>query len=116
MTPRAARYAPPKLCEFFRACNTAETLPPYRGTMTFQPSALDSSPHVIAPLSPHTIVLFGATGDLAKRKLLPGMLRLFAAGLLPNFRIIGTSLDQIDSTEFRARARRACEQFAPPGM
>ena len=84
--------------------------------MTFQPSAADSNPHVIAPLSPHTIVLFGATGDLAKRKLLPGMFRLFAAGLLPNFRIIGTGLDQIDSTEFRIRARNACDQFAPRGM
>jgi glucose-6-phosphate 1-dehydrogenase len=84
--------------------------------MTFQPSAVDSNPHVIAPLSPHTIVLFGATGDLARRKLLPGMFRLFAAGLLPNFRIIGTGLDQIDSTEFRTRARSACEEFAPRGM
>ena len=32
--------------------------------------------------APHVIVLFGATGDLAKRKLLPGLLRLFEAGLL----------------------------------
>jgi hypothetical protein len=32
---------------------------------------------VVQPLPPHLIVIFGATGDLAKRKLLPGMLRLF---------------------------------------
>ena len=32
----------------------------------------------------HVIVLFGATGDLAKRKLLPGLFHLHAAGLLPN--------------------------------
>jgi glucose-6-phosphate 1-dehydrogenase len=31
----------------------------------------------------HVIVLFGATGDLAKRKLLPGWFHLYAAGLLP---------------------------------
>ena len=31
----------------------------------------------------HVIVLFGATGDLAKRKLLPGLYHLAAAGLLP---------------------------------
>ena len=31
----------------------------------------------------HVIVLFGATGDLAKRKLLPGLFHLHAAGLLP---------------------------------
>ena len=34
-------------------------------------------------LAPHVIVLFGATGDLAKRKLLPGMLRLFQSELMP---------------------------------
>ena len=31
----------------------------------------------------HVIVLFGATGDLAKRKILPGLFHLAAAGLLP---------------------------------
>ena len=37
-------------------------------------------------------MLFGATGDLAKRKLLPGLFHLHAAGLLPReYRIIGSS-------------------------
>ena len=41
---------------------------------------------------PHVIVLFGATGDLARRKLLPGLHHLFRAGLLPEqFRIIGSA-------------------------
>ncbi len=41
---------------------------------------------------PHVIVLFGATGDLAKRKLLPGLFHLAAAGLLPQgYRIIGSA-------------------------
>ena len=40
----------------------------------------------------HVIVLFGATGDLAKRKLLPGMFHLAAAGLMPErYRIIGSA-------------------------
>ena len=40
----------------------------------------------------HVVVLFGATGDLAKRKLLPGFFHLYAAGLLPEeFRIIGSA-------------------------
>ena len=35
-------------------------------------------------------MLFGATGDLAKRKILPGLFHLFAAGLLPHgLRIVG---------------------------
>jgi len=41
---------------------------------------------------PHVIVLFGATGDLARRMLLPGLARLARAGLLPDeYRIIGSS-------------------------
>ena len=39
---------------------------------------------------PHVIVLFGATGDLARRKLLPGLLRLTESGLLGAARIVGT--------------------------
>ncbi|OPF77296.1 glucose-6-phosphate dehydrogenase [Streptomyces antioxidans] len=40
----------------------------------------------------HVIVLFGATGDLAKRKLLPGLFHLAAAGLLPDgYRIVGST-------------------------
>ena len=40
----------------------------------------------------HVIVLLGATGDLARRKLLPGLFGLFVAGLLPdNYRIVGSA-------------------------
>lgn len=84
--------------------------------MTSQPPAADSDPHVIPPLSPYVIVLFGATGDLAKRKLLPGLMRLYAVGLLPNCRIIGTSLDQIDDEGFRSFAHRACSEFVALGV
>jgi len=62
-------------------------------------------------LSPHVIVLFGATGDLSRRKLLPGLLRLFEAGLLPECRILGTSLEQLDDEQFRTFARDACDEF-----
>jgi glucose-6-phosphate 1-dehydrogenase len=59
-------------------------------------------------LSPHVIVLFGAVGDLAQRKLLPGLLRLYRAGLLPECRIVGTSLEELDDQGFRDVARIAC--------
>ena len=62
----------------------------------------------------HVIVLFGATGDLAKRKLLPGMFHLAVAGLLPHkYRIIGTSPAKfaISTEEFREHARQACQDF-----
>jgi len=65
---------------------------------------------------PHVIVIFGATGDLAKRKLLPGLLHLFRADLLKNCRIIGTSLDELDDEQFVKLARAACEEFADGDM
>ena len=58
------------------------------------------------------IVIFGATGDLARRKLLPGLLRLFQAGLMPEFRIVGVSLEEIGDDEFREFAEDACREFA----
>ena len=61
--------------------------------------------------APHVIVLFGATGDLAKRKLLPGLLRLTQAGLLKDARFVGTSLEDIDTAEFVEIARQACAEF-----
>jgi len=61
---------------------------------------------------PHVIVLFGATGDLATRKLLPGLLHLFQAGLLKESRIVGTSLDDYDDEQFTKVVRKACEQFS----
>jgi glucose-6-phosphate 1-dehydrogenase len=58
----------------------------------------------------HVIVLFGATGDLARRKLLPGMFHLAEAGLMPErFRIVGTSRGGLDEGEFRELAREAVE-------
>ena len=60
------------------------------------------------------IVLFGATGDLAKRKLLPGLYHLFVAGLLPKgFRVIGSSPHAFACTDeaFRAHAKDAVTQF-----
>ena len=61
---------------------------------------------------PHVIVLFGATGDLARRKLLPGLLRLSHAGLLPECHIVGTSLEDLDDEAFHEFALDACAEFA----
>jgi glucose-6-phosphate 1-dehydrogenase len=56
------------------------------------------------------IVLFGATGDLAKRKLLPGMFHLSQVGLMPEgFRIIGAARHPISTDEFRQVARESVE-------
>jgi glucose-6-phosphate 1-dehydrogenase len=63
-------------------------------------------------LDPHVIVLFGATGDLAARKLLPGLLHLAQSGMLPEYRIIGTARSELTDEEFRHLARHACDQYA----
>jgi len=60
---------------------------------------------------PHVIVLFGATGDLARRKLLPGLLRLNEAGLMTDAQIVGTSLEDMSDEQFIEFAREACEEF-----
>ena len=63
----------------------------------------------------HVIVLFGATGDLAKRKLLPGLFRLHVAGLLPReYHIIGSAPASATMTDeqFRAHAKQACAEFS----
>ena len=67
----------------------------------------------------HVIVMFGATGDLAKRKLLPGLFRLSVNGLLPDrYRIIGSApaAFSVSDDEFRQRAHEAVSQFGnvPP--
>jgi glucose-6-phosphate 1-dehydrogenase len=73
-----------------------------------------SKNHRWVPPDDHVIVLFGATGDLAKRKLLPGLFHLHAAGLLPcGYRIIGSAPKSFAMTEeqFRAHARDAVTEF-----
>ena len=63
-------------------------------------------------LAPHVVVLFGATGDLARRKLLPGLFHLFLSKLAPELRIVGTSLDDFDTEGFREVAIKACSEFS----
>jgi len=68
-------------------------------------------PPGVGPRFPQVVVLVGATGDLARRKLLPGLFHLCSAGFIPGCRIIGVSLDEIDVDGFRAIARSALDEF-----
>src|ERR1700758_1016018 len=63
-------------------------------------------------LDPHVIVLFGATGDLAKRKLIPGLAYLEQSALAPSIRVVGTSLEEMSDEEFRSLAKSAVTSFA----
>jgi glucose-6-phosphate 1-dehydrogenase len=57
------------------------------------------------PLDPLGVVILGASGDLAARKLLPALYSLFLAGSLPErFLILGAARSALDDAGFRARA------------
>ncbi len=81
------------------------------GTMLHTNEPMDVATSAVPALEPHVIVLFGATGDLARRKLLPGLMHLTRAGLMPDMRVIGTSFDDLDDDGFRAFARASWDEF-----
>jgi glucose-6-phosphate 1-dehydrogenase len=61
-----------------------------------------------------TLILFGATGDLSRRMLLPSLCALDADELLPeDLEIIGTARSEMTDSEFRSFAREAIEKFLP---
>lgn len=62
------------------------------------------------------LLLFGATGDLAQRMLLPSLCALHHDGLLdPELKIVGTARSDMTDAEFRNFAREALEKFLPAG-
>src|SRR5206468_21805 len=64
-----------------------------------------------------TLVLFGATGDLSRRMLLPSLYALDSDGLLPaELRIIGTARTELDDAAFRERASAALQEHLPEGF
>ena len=64
------------------------------------------------PAEPCILVIFGASGDLTKRLLMPALYNLACDGLLPRqFAIVGLSLDELTSEQFRARLSDDIKQF-----
>ena len=64
-----------------------------------------------------TLLLFGATGDLSRRMLLPSLYGLDSDGLLPDpLRIVGTARTALDDGEFRERAEAALREHLPEGF
>ena len=65
------------------------------------------------PVHPTALVIFGATGDLANRKLLPAIYNLAHEGALPErFYLVGTSRSEMTHDEFRDRAREAITRYS----
>ncbi|MFK8076654.1 MAG: glucose-6-phosphate dehydrogenase [Granulosicoccus sp.] len=66
----------------------------------------------VGPEHPQVVVLFGATGDLAKRKLIPGLFHLSSSSFIPDCRIIGTSLTDLTTEEFQNLCLEALTEFS----
>ncbi len=65
------------------------------------------------PVPPTTLVIFGASGDLARRKLLPALYNLAHEGALPErFNLIGVSRRDLSDEEFRTQARESIAEFS----
>jgi glucose-6-phosphate 1-dehydrogenase len=65
-------------------------------------------------LKPTVFLLFGATGDLAHRLVLPALFRLAQADLLPeDWRLIGNGRGDVSHENFQDRVRESLEEFGP---
>src|SRR5436309_14881074 len=59
------------------------------------------------------MVLFGASGDLAKRLLMPALYNLACDGLLPKrFALVGVAMDELTTDQFRANLSTNIRQFS----
>ena len=66
-----------------------------------------------APTPPQIIVVFGASGDLSRRKIFPALYNLARSGQLPeSAAIVGFARDDWDDEGFRRHVRRAVEEFS----
>ena len=69
---------------------------------------------IVIPVNPFDLVIFGATGDLAMRKLLPALFRRHAVAQIPDdARIIGLSLSKHSTEDYRGLATTALEKHIP---
>ena len=62
---------------------------------------------------PISIVIFGASGDLTKRKLIPALYNLYLKDRLPEIQIIGTSRSEYSHIQFRQHLLEGIHEFSP---
>jgi glucose-6-phosphate 1-dehydrogenase len=66
----------------------------------------------VIPVDPFDLVIFGGTGDLARRKIIPALFRRFCAGQMPDdSRIIAAARSELDDDGYRDFAREAIAEF-----
>jgi glucose-6-phosphate 1-dehydrogenase len=68
----------------------------------------------VIPVEDFDLVIFGGTGDLARRKILPGLFRRFVAGQMPaTSRVIGAARGALGDAEYRTFVGDALKEFLP---
>ncbi|HEX7602380.1 MAG TPA: hypothetical protein VF316_12280, partial [Polyangiaceae bacterium] len=89
---------------------------PQRLSMTsVSPQYVDPTPDHGAP--PCIMVIFGATGDLTKRKLMPSLLNLAKDGLLDgNFAVLGVAIQPMTDDEYRAKVEADLAELDPEAL
>ncbi|MEO6347410.1 MAG: glucose-6-phosphate dehydrogenase, partial [Aquaticitalea sp.] len=66
--------------------------------------------------NPTLFLIFGGTGDLTKRKIMPALYNLFLDNWLPEkFAIIGTSWTEMNSEKYKSELLSALNQFSRKG-
>ncbi|TMM54567.1 glucose-6-phosphate dehydrogenase [Sulfitobacter sabulilitoris] len=66
----------------------------------------------VIPVEPFDLVIFGGTGDLARRKILPGLFRRYCSGQMPrDARVIGAARTDMDETGYREMVAEAIREF-----
>ena len=69
----------------------------------------------VIPVDPFDLVVFGGTGDLARRKILPALYRRFVAGQMPpDARVIGAARSALDDAGYRAMVAEAIGEHVAP--
>src|SRR5262245_33911244 len=69
------------------------------------------------PAGPCAVVIFGASGDLTKRKLLPALVNLARDGLLPkDFAVIGIARRPFSDEDFRHKIAQDLRELMPQGL
>ena len=77
----------------------------------------DESGAEVRPADPCALVIFGAAGDLTRRKLLPALHNLARNGLVTrDLAIVGVAMDPLTDETFRARLAEAARELGPAGV
>ena len=79
-----------------------------------EPIVLRATSCAVEIPNPCSLVIFGASGDLTKRKIVPALFRLYKSGLLPeNFFVLGISRTQMSTDQFREKMYSSVREAFP---